>query len=146
MRSLIFCGLFSVVFAVAGYFLFRRSMRTLPTDYFVREDKKGSLVVSVIRNVLGIAVIGVGIVLLFLPGQGVLTVFLGVFMLDAKLRRALMVRMLQRKKIAFLLADQRAKAGQPPFDMPATGEKEAKKAREKRLEAIAKRDRELHSA
>lgn len=65
---------------------------SLPDDYFVK-DKRSSLlsqsfhplialILLVLKNCLALAVILAGIVMLVIPGQGLLTVLIGVLMLD----------------------------------------------------------------
>jgi hypothetical protein len=64
----------------------------IPADYFVGgEERRSSLagyhpllvsLLRMLRNVLASIFVAVGVVLLFLPGQGLLTLFLGVIIAD----------------------------------------------------------------
>ncbi len=64
----------------------------IPADYF-RRDRRGPtpwrrrhpvlrLAVLVLKNALGVVLLLGGIVMLFLPGQGLLTMFLGIVLMD----------------------------------------------------------------
>jgi len=105
-----------------GVVAFRRAMRRLPCDYFVREEVLASGARrrwSTARNAVGLGVIAVGIALLVLPGQGLLTILAGVAILDGPLRRRVFVRLLARREIALLLAAGRREAGKPAFILPS---------------------------
>ena len=64
----------------------------IPVDYFMRKERdvlpwsSRYPVIRVIlltgKNILGILFVGVGILLLALPGQGLVTIFLGILLLD----------------------------------------------------------------
>ena len=64
----------------------------IPADYFRREHRGPTpwrrrhpvlrLAVLVLKNALGVVLLLGGIVMLFLPGQGLLTIFLGIMLMD----------------------------------------------------------------
>jgi hypothetical protein len=64
----------------------------IPADYFSRRRRRPRLwasqhpvvraVLVVGKNILGVALVGGGIIMLFLPGPGTLTILIGVTMLD----------------------------------------------------------------
>jgi len=64
----------------------------IPADYFCA-DRRGKtlwrrrrpglrLIVLILKNVLGLALFLAGLLMLFLPGQGLLTIFLGIMLMD----------------------------------------------------------------
>jgi hypothetical protein len=92
----------------------------LPEDYFVRVRPPTSLLVKVTRNLLGVILILIGIAFLVLPGQGVLTIVLGLSLLDLRAKHGAMRWILKRPKIWNGLQGLRAKLGRPPLLMPSS--------------------------
>jgi hypothetical protein len=94
----------------------------LPADYFVAsrrelaaERSPAAWLWFVLRNLLGIALLGAGIALLFLPGQGVLTMFAGLLLLDVPGKRAVELRIVRRPAILAEINALRAKHGKAPL-------------------------------
>ncbi len=80
----------SVAVLVAGMIVVPRMLVKLPRDYFVRDQDSAETnkhtpaltALKVAKNILGIMLIAAGIAMLLLPGQGILTAVVGVFLLD----------------------------------------------------------------
>jgi len=72
------------------------------------------------RNALGLALIAVGLVLSlpFVPGQGVLTILVGVLLVDFPGRRRLELRLARRPGVLATLNRIRARFGRPPLAAP----------------------------
>src|SRR5688572_495198 len=75
----------------------------MPADYFQPDRKQGRddrpvlrWVVPILKNLVGVVLIVMGVLMLVLPGQGVLTILIGVMLVDFpgkhKLQRKLMSR------------------------------------------------------
>lgn len=98
--SAVSLGLF-VLGALAGPFIVAR----LPEDYFVapprsvRDRSPGRIFLWVLRNLLGVALVLVGIALLVLPGQGALTILAGVFFMDVPAKQALLRRFARSERV-----------------------------------------------
>jgi hypothetical protein len=90
-------------------------IRRLPADYFVREHGPSSFAIKVVRNVIGVVLIAVGIALLLLPGQGVITIVLGLSILDLPIKRRALGWLFSRPKIQEGIQKIRSKAGKPPL-------------------------------
>jgi hypothetical protein len=103
------CSLVSVVWLV----------RTLPQDYFVRPPPEHPLPVKIARNVLGAMLIGAGVVMLVLPGQGLITILIGLSVLDLPIKHRLIARILKRPNVLDAVQKMRRKAGKPPLDVPS---------------------------
>lgn len=69
----------------------------------------------ILRNVLGWLFVAVGIVLLLLPGQGLLTMLIGLMMVDFPGKRGLERRILSRPAILGVVNRMRERRGQPPL-------------------------------
>lgn len=123
--------LFTVALAVASLALMPRLLARLPRDYLVQPGpplrerwaraSADSRVLMVLRNLLGAVLLLLGFVMLFVPGQGVLTVIAGLALLDLPGRRKLVVALLARPKVASAVNKLRERSGEPPLESPAEG-------------------------
>jgi len=94
----------------------------LPADHFVadrRERQARRGVVGwcwrVLKNLLGAVFALAGVAMLLLPGQGLLTILIGLLLLDFPGKRALELRLLRRPALRGFLDRMRARRGVPPF-------------------------------
>lgn len=71
------------------------------------------MALRVARNALGVGLVAAGFALLVLPGQGLLTIFVGVLMLEFPGRRRLMLAVVARKPVQRSLNWIRRKRGVP---------------------------------
>ena len=76
------------------------------------------------KNVLGVVLIAVGIVLSLpgVPGQGLLTILVGVLLLDVPGKRRLELRVVRRPKVAAAINRLRARFDKPPLDLASDDE------------------------
>lgn len=106
--------------AVAGYALVR-----LPADFFTSDGSANAddhpvrrWTVRIVRNVVGAALVATGIVLLFVPGQGVLTMLFGLALIDFPGKRTVVRKLLGRPRILETANRWRARFGKPPLRAP----------------------------
>ncbi|MDX2020265.1 MAG: hypothetical protein SF187_08485 [Deltaproteobacteria bacterium] len=73
--------------------------------------------ILVLRNVLGYALILLGMVMMLplVPGPGLVFVLLGLSLIDFPGKRALQMRLLQRPAVSKFITSLRARYGRPPF-------------------------------
>ena len=101
-------------------------MVKIPENYFSSHYKRDFLPDSpflvrwgavILKNVLGVLLILVGIVLSLpgVPGQGLLTILLGLIMLDIPGKRPLEAKIIQRPAILAAINNLRAKYNKPPL-------------------------------
>jgi len=97
-------------------------VRQLPADYFVasRQELRAERtplgwVWRVLRNLLGLFFVLAGAAMLVLPGQGLLTILIGLLLLDFPGKRALELRLLRRPALRGFLDRMRERRGVPPF-------------------------------
>jgi hypothetical protein len=112
-------GGLSIAFAIAMVAAVPWAIRKLPADYFVRPRPRRALGWRIVRNVAGIAIVVLGVAMLVLPGQGVLTVLLGLSILDLKTKDRALAYIFKRPRIAGAIQRLRTKAGRPPLLLPA---------------------------
>lgn len=108
-----------VYFAVTVVTIIRMS-----PDYFTKHRasepiRKQHFVIwllgKTVKNAIGIGLVLIGIILIFLPGQGVLTILLGLLFLDFPGKRKLERRLVKTPSILHTLNWIRGKAGKPPL-------------------------------
>lgn len=118
-------GLAAVVWAVltAGSLaVVARVVVVLPEDYFERASTQHRpwTVRRVVRNGVGVVLVGVGIVLSLpgVPGQGLLTILVGLFLVDFPRRRQLERALARRRGVLPALNRLRARFGRAPLRPP----------------------------
>jgi hypothetical protein len=102
---------------------------SLPPTYFLDGPTPGGRrepvpvvrwAVRVVKNVLGAFLLVAGSLMLFTPGQGVLTVLLGLLLLDLPGKRALERRLVSLPRVHQALNRLRARFGRPPLILEQT--------------------------
>lgn len=93
----------------------------LPEDYLVAPKDKykkhgaKAWALRIGKNALGIVFLAAGVAMLILPGQGLLTVLVGLLLVDFPGRRKLVRKIVKRPKIKAFLDRMRQKRGKPPL-------------------------------
>ncbi|HKO91213.1 MAG TPA: hypothetical protein VJU61_08675, partial [Polyangiaceae bacterium] len=92
----------------------------LPADYLVTSQawprvQGWAFVGRVLRNLLALLVLLIGVLLLVLPGQGLLTILAGCLLLDAPGKRRLELRLMQNPRVLAALNRLRRRRGRPPL-------------------------------
>jgi len=110
-------GIFSILALLASVVLVPRFLATLPTDY-LRADKavqRSSVLLGVLRNLLGVVLVLLGVIMLVLPGQGLLTLLVGLLLVDFPGKHQLVCRILSRPKVLSVVNKLRAHRGAAPL-------------------------------
>ncbi len=110
-------GLFSVFAVLASIVLVPRFLAALPTDY-LRSDAASAHVampLRILRNLLGVVLVLLGLLMLVLPGQGLLTLLVGVLLVDFPRKQRLIRRVLGRPRVLGLVNKLRSHRGSPPL-------------------------------
>lgn len=87
-------------------------------DYFVRERKKHPLALKVLRTAVGLALVALGIAMIVLPGQGLLTILVGLSILDLPIKDRVITRILCNPKVHGAIDRLRRKAGKASLQVP----------------------------
>lgn len=98
----------------------------LPADYFLPERRHREhddhwairLTLLIVKNVLGVALMVVGFVMLFTPGQGLLTMLAGVLLTNFPGKYRLERALARQPKVLAVLNWLRARRGEEPFERP----------------------------
>jgi hypothetical protein len=103
----------------------------IPADYFVRPRRRMDfrhqkeeqhwlryVLTKVFKNLLGWLLILAGAVMLALPGQGLLTMLLGLTLIDFPKKRELECLFVQQRQVHRAIDWIRTKANRPPLQLP----------------------------
>ena len=109
----------SVTF-VAGWIAARHLVLRLPVDFYTHGNG-GSAARRATRSALGLALVAVGVVLLFLPGPGLLLIVAGLALSELPGRERLLRWALGRPKLLHAANALRARHGIPPLSLVPNG-------------------------
>ena len=118
----------SVVMVVLGVILVPIVIARLPADHFVRtEPRPGSwrdrhpalrTTLLVLKNLLGVALVLAGIAMLLLPGQGILSILLGLALIDVPGKHGVELWIVSHPPVRKAIDWIRKRAGSPPLRFP----------------------------
>lgn len=100
----------------------------LPADYFARHEHPAAwadahpllrIVLLAAKNLVGLVLIALGILMLVLPGQGILTIVAGIALVDFPRRHRLVQWIVARDPVMNALNWVRRRAKQPEFQRVA---------------------------
>lgn len=99
----------------------------MPANYFLERWERGLWVdrhpvvrwtLIVLKNLVGVFLVIGGVIMLFGPGQGVLTILIGVMLLDFPSKRKLELYLVSRPRVLEAINRLRARFGRPPMLLP----------------------------
>lgn len=102
----------------------------LPADYFIRHRQKVEArrrrhpllarVILATRNAIGLLFFLAGTVMLILPGQGIITILIGLSFMDFPRKQQVVDRLIRRPRVIGFLNWMRRKEKKPPFQLERT--------------------------
>jgi len=116
---LMFLVTFAASSAVAAFVIVK-----MPANYFHSSHGREFLTGShptlrwagiVVKNLIGLVLVVLGVVMMVAPGPGVLTILLGVTLLDFPGKRRLELKLVRRPAVRHAIDSIRARFGQPPL-------------------------------
>lgn len=123
-ETLVALTVLSIVFFVGSLIAIPFILVRLPADFFdIRvprpwmEDHHPVLRVlgHLVKNVVGAIFLFAGFLMLFLPGQGILTMLIGISMLDFPGKRKVEARLIGQPTVLHAINGMREKFGKPPL-------------------------------
>jgi len=108
--------------AVLPFFVAR-----IPEDYFLRSETRSRryhssfpahLLYLTVKNLAGAVFIIAGIAMLFIPGQGILTILIGVILMNFPGKRSLEIRVIGQPGILRAVNWMRRRSKRPPLTLP----------------------------
>lgn len=125
---LVWLGIFSVVTFAGSLLLIPFLCVRMGRDYFMpHRDHEATLAGRhpvirwsglVLKNLIGLLLIAAGIAMLVLPGQGVLTILIGIVFLNFPGKRALELRLIRLPGVLRAINAIRARANHVPLELP----------------------------
>lgn len=121
--------LFSIVSVIVVATLGARVLAQLPADYFINEARRAEAqylqyfhpllrpFVPLVKNLLGIILVLGGFIMLFVPGQGLLTMLAGTVLMDFPGKYHCERWLLQRRQVRNAMNWLRRRAGAPDFEL-----------------------------
>ena len=123
-ETLVMLTLLSLVFFVGSLIAIPFILVRLPADFFdIRVPRHWMkdhhpvlrLVGHLMKNVLGVVFLFAGFLMLFLPGQGILSMVIGISMLDFPGKRKLEARMIGQPTVLNAINRMRERFSKPPL-------------------------------
>ena len=121
----------SAVLFVASLLALPFLIARMPEDYFLRRRRDAlpfsrqhpavRILLLILKNLLGAGFLLAGVVMIFTPGQGVLSILLGISLLDIPGKRRLELAIVRRPHVLHAINWIRRKARRPPLRLPGTG-------------------------
>jgi len=117
-------GLLGLVMFLASLLLFPLIIILLPHDYFVRPELPFAtlnplrIALRILKNALGCILVAAGFLMLFLPGQGLLSILLGISLVNFPGKRRLELHLLRIQGIRNTVAWVRQQAHRRPVLLP----------------------------
>lgn len=116
---------FAVVSALASIVIIGYVLSRLPADYFVNPAARGpvqrhpvlKVLLAIVRNLAGYLLIVLGVLMSLpgVPGQGILTILMGVMLVDLPGKHAAERWLLTRRGVLAGVNKLRASLGKPPL-------------------------------
>lgn len=123
-ETLVALTVLSIVFFVGSLIAIPFILVRLPADFFdIRVPRPWManhhpvlrVIGHLVKNVVGAIFLFAGFLMLFLPGQGILTILIGVSMLDFPGKRKLEAKMIGQPAVLNVINGMREKFGKPPL-------------------------------
>ena len=118
-------GIFSAVIFVISLLSLPWLVSLIPEDYFTHKHREPSqwssphplirIVLLVLKNLLGLVLLAGGIFMLVFPGQGLLTILMGLLLVDYPGKYQLERRLVSIPSVLRSINWLRAKRGKPPL-------------------------------
>lgn len=118
----------SVVAFIAGLVAMRYAVIYMPADYFTRDRRDDGRWLGqhpavrwslfVLKNLIGVAFLALGLLMLVIPGPGVLMLLLGLSLVDVPGKRRAELWLFSFPAVHKKIDRLRIKHGQPPLKLP----------------------------
>ena len=119
----VWMGIVSFVFFVGSLLLTPFLLGKIPQDYFIHTNQHkveiehlGHLIIVIIRTLIGFVLLIAGIIMLVTPGQGIISILLGLFLMEFPGKRKLELKLINHEPTFKALNWLRGKANKDPFE------------------------------
>ena len=127
-EALVALGVLSIIMFVGTIVAIPIILNRLPANYFQHDLKHKWMgdyhpifrnIGLVLKNTIGLIFLLAGMAMLVLPGQAILTMVIGISLLDFPGKRRLEHKLLSHSMVFQAMNSIRAKCSKPPFDPPS---------------------------
>jgi archaellum biogenesis protein FlaJ (TadC family) len=119
----VWMGIVSFVVFVSSLLLTPFLLGKIPQDYFVHTNQQkveikhlGHLIIVISRTIVGFVLLIAGIIMLVTPGQGIISILLGLFLMEFPGKRKLELKLINHEPTFKALNWLRGKANKDPFE------------------------------
>ncbi|SMN11781.1 hypothetical protein SPBRAN_2075 [uncultured Candidatus Thioglobus sp.] len=115
---LVTVGVVSAVVFVVSLALTPWLLGKIPADYFVVSNphkSKDNFIIKMLKNAFGLLLLLAGIIMLVTPGQGIISILLGLFLMDFPQKRQLELKLINHNPTFKTLNWVRQKFNHPPL-------------------------------
>jgi hypothetical protein len=118
--TLIGLTLLSIVTCVVSVWCASWALRRLPVGYLLIDHAQAprSGLLQLLRNAVGLILLLLGLAMLVLPGQGLLTMLAALSLMDFRGKRRLECRLMLQPRVFAAINRFRLRSGQPPLLSP----------------------------
>jgi hypothetical protein len=124
----VWIGSLSLLTLIVSFITVPMVIRRMPHDYFL-ETSEGTeaireqhpalrLVFLILKNLLGIVLVAGGLIMFFTPGQGILTLVIGILLMNFPGKRRFEIRLIRLKPLKRAVDWIRRRAGRRPLELP----------------------------
>jgi Na+/melibiose symporter-like transporter len=124
----VWIGSLSLLTVIVSFIAVPMVIRRMPHDYFL-ETSEGTeaireqhpalrLVFLILKNLLGLVLVAGGLIMFFTPGQGILTLVIGLLLMNFPGKRRFEIRLIRMKPLRRAVDWIRRRAGQRPLELP----------------------------
>ncbi len=126
-------AIFSVLTFIGSLIVIPILVIHIPQKYFLHQKRNPAVnpaqnpglrhLILILKNVFGVLFVLAGIAMLVLPGQGLLTILIGVILVDFPGKYALERKIIRQKQVLSVVNRLRARAGRPPIQIPTVDQR-----------------------
>jgi len=122
-QYLVWVGVASFIVFIVSLLLTPFLLGKIPQNYFVHTNQYkieikhlGHLFAIIIKTLIGFMLLIAGIIMLVTPGQGIISILLGLFLMEFPGKRKLELKLINHEPTFKALNWLRNKANKPPFE------------------------------
>ncbi|CAC9566570.1 hypothetical protein BPUTSESOX_1003 [uncultured Gammaproteobacteria bacterium] len=118
-EMLLIVGIISGIVFVVSLLAMPFLLGKIPVDYFSQSNqckRDCNFVVATIKNLVGLVLLLAGIIMLVTPGQGIISILLGLFLMEFPGKRKLELKLISNDTTFQAINWLRNKAGAPPLE------------------------------
>ncbi len=116
--ALMMIGIVSGVVFIISLLLMPYLLGLIPSNYFLKDSEnqlKINLIKLILKTLIGFILLIAGIIMLVTPGQGLVSILLGLFLMKFPGKRQLELKLINHNPTFKTLNWLRSKASKPPF-------------------------------